>query len=125
MSTWCNSTSTRTQARTGDDAAASGGVARPGRASADGGSAARWTGPDTLAVELPLHGGETSLATVAIPGQHPVSLPPVCLPYSPEFQPPVGSEGTAALERLGRATGGKERALSWRACGRSCRGDRD
>jgi hypothetical protein len=71
--------------------------------------AMRWTGPDTLAVEVPLHGSETALATVAIPGQDPVSLPPVCLPYSPEFQPPLGSEGTAALERLGRATGGKER----------------
>jgi hypothetical protein len=72
-------------------------------------SAMRWTGPDTLAVEVPLEGGETALTAVDVPGQGAVALPPVCLPYSPEFKPVQGGRGLLALERLGRATGGKER----------------
>jgi von Willebrand factor type A domain len=68
-----------------------------------------WAGPDTLEVEIPLRGEETSLTTVEVPGHGAVSLPPVCLPYSPEFQPAGGDSGLAILERLGRATGGRER----------------
>jgi hypothetical protein len=69
----------------------------------------QWTGADTLAAAIPLHGTETAVTTVEVPGQGPVALPPVCLPYSPEFQPADGKTGLAALERLARATGGKER----------------
>ncbi|MCI0642229.1 MAG: VWA domain-containing protein, partial [Gemmataceae bacterium] len=47
----------------------------------------QWTGADTLAAEIPLHGEEVALATVHLPDAGPVSLPPVCLPYSPEFEP--------------------------------------
>ncbi len=98
-----------------------------------------WIGADTLAIEVPLYGTETALTTVDIPGHGPVALPPVCLPYSPEFEPAIlpsslGGEGPgvrgagvaspssalpreagragwglAALERLARSTGGKER----------------
>lgn len=68
-----------------------------------------WTGPDSLAIDLPLNGSETSLTTVAIPGQDPVTLPPVCLPYSPEHRPAQADRGLATLEKLGRATGGQER----------------
>ena len=46
-----------------------------------------WTGPDTLAVELPVHGAETLLAAVDLPGHGKVALAPVCLPYSPEYEP--------------------------------------
>jgi uncharacterized membrane protein len=69
----------------------------------------RWTGADTLAVEVPLDGGETTLTTVDIPGHGVVSLPPVCLPYSPEFKPAQNDRGLVTMERLGRATGGRER----------------
>jgi hypothetical protein len=69
----------------------------------------RWEGPDTLAASIPLRGTETLLTTVHVPGQPAVRLPPVCLPYSPEFQPVERDLGLAALERLGLATGGKER----------------
>ncbi len=73
-------------------------------------SAMRWAGPDTLEIEVPLRGPETSVTTVEVPGRdQPVSLAPVCLPYSPEFQPGAGGAGVAALDRLGRATGGLER----------------
>jgi hypothetical protein len=36
-------------------------------------------------------------------------LSPVCLPYSPEFNPAQAGGGLTALERLARASGGKER----------------
>ncbi|MCI0376738.1 MAG: VWA domain-containing protein [Gemmataceae bacterium] len=93
----------------------------------------QWTGPDTLAAEIPLHGVEVVLATVHLPDAGPVSLPPVCLPYSPEFEPMhtprpsgesgmsgakasplpqregLGVSGADALERLARLSGGKHR----------------
>jgi len=81
-----------------------------------------WASPDTLAVEVPLYGTETALATVDVPGHGPVPLPPVALPYSPEFEPALPETadaakddkqgprwGTSTLERLARSTGGKER----------------
>jgi Mg-chelatase subunit ChlD len=68
-----------------------------------------WKGPDTLAIDIPLLSEDTVLATVDVPGHGPVSLPPVCLPYSPEFRPPERGTGLAALERMARASGGKER----------------
>jgi hypothetical protein len=72
-------------------------------------AALRWVGADTLAVEVPLEGGETAVTAVEVPGQRAVALPPVCLPYSAEFKPARGDRGLAALERLALATGGKER----------------
>ncbi len=69
----------------------------------------RWRDADTLALDVPLHGEETVLATVAVPGHGPVALPPACLPYSPEFRPGAGGAGLTTLERLARATGGCER----------------
>jgi hypothetical protein len=69
----------------------------------------RWTSADTLAALIPLHGSQTALTTVTVPGQGPVALPPVCLPYSPEYRPPEPGEGLVALQRLARATSGKER----------------
>jgi len=83
--------------------------ARPGTAPEAKKGALRWSGPDTLEVEVPLRGDETALTTVEVPGQPAVSLPPVCLPYSPEFRPADNDRGLRALERLARATGGKER----------------
>jgi Mg-chelatase subunit ChlD len=68
-----------------------------------------WTGTDSLAADVLLAGDETALATVEIPGQEPVALPPVCLPYSPEFKPVTNDTGLAALDKLSRSTAGKER----------------
>ena len=68
-----------------------------------------WTSADTLAVDIPIHGSETVLTTVEIPGGGNVSLPPVCLPYSPEFKPAHTESGLATLERLAKATDGKQR----------------
>jgi hypothetical protein len=69
----------------------------------------RWGAADTLEIEIPLRGNETALSTVEVPGAGRVTLAPVALPYSPEFKPVSGEEGQAALARLARATGGKER----------------
>jgi hypothetical protein len=49
------------------------------------------------------------LNTVEIAGQQPVTLPPVCLPYSPEFAPDEPGRGAAALAQIAMTTGGKER----------------
>jgi Mg-chelatase subunit ChlD len=68
-----------------------------------------WTGADILDREIVLQGRETVLATVEVPGSEPVALPPVCLPYSPEFQPSESGRGLATLEHLAQTTGGKER----------------
>ncbi len=82
---------------------------RPGQPPQAERTALRWTGADTLALEIALQGRETVLPTVEVPGQEAVALPPVCLPYSPEFQPAESGRGLATLEHLARATGGKER----------------
>ncbi len=68
-----------------------------------------WTGADTLDLERALQGRETVLATVTVPGHEPVALPPVCMPYSPEFQPAEKGRGLATLEQLARTSGGTER----------------
>jgi Mg-chelatase subunit ChlD len=83
--------------------------AEPGRKPRLEKTGLRWTGTDTLAAEVPLQGTETLVATVTVPGHGPVALPPVCLPYSPEYRPAEPGTGLAALERLARSTGGKER----------------
>jgi len=69
----------------------------------------RWTSAHTLAVEIPLQSRETALSTVEVPGVGTVSLPPVCLPYSPEFKPEDIEKGLLTMERVALATGGTER----------------
>jgi Mg-chelatase subunit ChlD len=69
----------------------------------------QWKSADLLEVSLPISGRETVLNTVEIPGLKPVTLPPVCLPYSPEFAPDQPGRGVAALARLASVSGGKER----------------
>ena len=49
------------------------------------------------------------LATVEIPGGENISLPSVCLPYSPEFKPAHTESGVATMERLATVTGGQQR----------------
>lgn len=69
----------------------------------------KWTGADTLEFQAPLDGSGTALVTVQVPGQNPATLPPVCLPYSPEFQPAASDRGVTTLEKLAQSTGGLER----------------
>jgi Mg-chelatase subunit ChlD len=84
-------------------------TSEPGRAPRARTTELRWTGADTLMLEVPLLGSETALTTVEVPGQKPIVMPPVCLPYSPELRPFTGESGRTALDHLARATGGRER----------------
>jgi hypothetical protein len=69
----------------------------------------QWKNADLLEAEIPIEGRETVLNTVEVPGQQPVTLPPLCLPYSPEFAPDQPGRGAAALTQIATTTGGKER----------------
>lgn len=70
----------------------------------------QWKDADLLEAAIPIAGRETVLNTIEIEGQKAVSLPPVCLPYSPEFEPDQPGRGAAALDRIAAMTGGKELA---------------
>jgi hypothetical protein len=81
----------------------------PGAAPAKETVALEWKNADLLEAAIPIAGRETVLNTVEISGQQPVALPPVCLPYSPEFAPDQPGRGAAALAEIATTTGGKER----------------
>lgn len=70
-----------------------------------------WATPQTLTARIPIRGSETVLPAVDIPGTGRVTLPPACLPYSPEYRPILNDDdhGLTTLDRLARLTGGKER----------------
>ena len=69
----------------------------------------QWSAAHTLVAEVPLDGRETALCTVEMPDGSRASLPPVCLPYSPECRTEDAHRGRASLEQLAAATGGIER----------------
>lgn len=83
--------------------------ARPGEPAVPKKSRMNWASADTLLAEIPITGGETVLTTIAAPGIGQTTLAPMCLPYSPEYQPQKAGRGTAELERLAQSTGGCER----------------
>ncbi|HEX4129814.1 MAG TPA: VWA domain-containing protein [Pirellulales bacterium] len=68
-----------------------------------------WTSADVLSIDVPLAGKETLLTSVDVPGVGHATLPPTCLPYSPEFALHADGEGRPTLERMARTTGGIER----------------
>jgi len=80
----------------------------PGTAPARETAALQWRNADLLEAAIPVSGRETVLNTVEIAGQQPVTLPPVCLPYSPEFAPDTPGRGAAALTQIATTTGGRE-----------------
>ena len=76
----------------------------------------RWLEPELLGATVPLTGSETVLATVSFRDPEDgganttsISLPPVCLPYSPEFRPVEPGKGRELLTQLADSTGGMER----------------
>lgn len=81
----------------------------PGAAPAKEIISLQWQNADMLEADIPIEGSETVLNTVEIAGQQPVTLPPACLPYSPEFAPDQPGRGVAALAQIATTTGGKER----------------
>jgi hypothetical protein len=81
----------------------------PGTAPSKETASLQWKNADLLEAAIPIAGRETVLNTVEISGQQPVTLPPVCLPYSPEFAPDQTGRGATALAEIAATTGGKER----------------
>jgi len=81
----------------------------PGAAPAKETVPLQWKSADLLEAAIAIGGRETLLNTVEIAGQPPVTLPPVCLPYSPEFAPAQPNRGATALARIAATTGGQER----------------
>ncbi|MDR2705647.1 MAG: VWA domain-containing protein [Planctomycetaceae bacterium] len=74
----------------------------------------RWLEPSMLGVNIILTGNETIQATVLLTDKgestpKPFQLPPVCLPYSPEFRPSGSGKGAEILRHLAATTGGCER----------------
>jgi hypothetical protein len=69
----------------------------------------RWADADRLLASVNLAGSETVIPTVQLDEQRSVSLPPTCLPYSPEYQPADPDRGREALLQMSRASGGVER----------------
>ena len=69
----------------------------------------QWVAPDELAIQVPLEGDQTAVASVGLADGPQVTLPPVCLPYSPEFRRRDERYATTSLADLARATGGIER----------------
>lgn len=69
----------------------------------------RWVAPDRLEAALPLVGGQTVVSRLSVPGAGVVSLPPACLPYSPEYSPADRRDGGEELRHIARATDGVER----------------
>jgi hypothetical protein len=102
----------------------------PGAAPAKETVALEWKNADLLEAAIPVAGRETVLNTVEISGTgilpvnsngsdthgqdahataYTVTLPPVCLPYSPEFAPDQPGRGEAAMAQIAMTTGGNAR----------------
>lgn len=67
-----------------------------------------WVNADQLQASCPLSGQDTVLATVLFPDGKKALLPPVCLPYSPEYCVPRPDKGRRVLERIATTTRGEE-----------------
>jgi Mg-chelatase subunit ChlD len=81
----------------------------PGKTPQSRSSQMNFEDADTMAVSIPMSGSQTYLSTANIQGYTPLTLSPVCLPYSPEFKPADSHRGLEALSALSQATGGCER----------------
>jgi Mg-chelatase subunit ChlD len=69
-----------------------------------------WIDADTLEARFPLHRAGHYLGAVRLPSGDVLTLPPLSLPYSPEFEPRADpEEGRRTLAELARVTGGAER----------------
>jgi hypothetical protein len=69
-----------------------------------------WVGEDTLEARFPLEQAGLYLGAVRLGTGHVLSLAPVTLPYSPEYEPRVDpAEGAQTLAQMARVTGGIER----------------
>ena len=71
-----------------------------------------WIGDDTLEARFPIQKAGMYLGAVQLAGGQVLSLAPLSLPYSPEFEPrPDPREGEQALQEMARLSGGIERTV--------------
>jgi hypothetical protein len=84
---------------------------RPGGAATDSDRLPlSWVGNDTLEARFPMQNAGVYVGAVQLGSGHVLSLPPLTLPYSPEFAPRADpTEGRRALSDIARLTGGIER----------------
>ncbi len=69
-----------------------------------------WVGEDVLEARFPLQRSGIHLGAVRLATGDVLPLPPLSLPYSPEFEPRSDpAEGRATLAEMARLTGGAER----------------
>ena len=69
-----------------------------------------WVGEDVLEARFPLQKSGIYLGAVRLASGDVLRLPPLSLPYSPEFEPrPDPAEGRNTLAEMARLTGGAER----------------
>lgn len=68
----------------------------------------QWKSPDVLAAEYPVRGTEPVLAVVHMGALGSFPQPPVCQPYSLEFEPMKEAVGRGNLARLAELSGGRE-----------------
>lgn len=83
--------------------------ARPGHSPTPQSTPMRWISADMLEAEVPLGSDETVLGRLDAHNVGETTLPPVCLPHSPEFAADNRRDGSRTLQRLSRSTGGTER----------------
>ncbi|MGA1869852.1 MAG: VWA domain-containing protein [bacterium] len=69
----------------------------------------KWESADTLIARIPLNGDETVLPVIDISKEKRLTLTPVCLPYSPEFEPALKNQGGEVLDELSKITQGENR----------------
>jgi Mg-chelatase subunit ChlD len=102
----------RARGGAGDVQAATATIVPPGPRSRDGAQRRplAWVGEDVLETRVPLQRSGIYVGAVRLATGEVLPLPPLSLPYSPEFEPrPDPGEGRATLAEMARITGGVER----------------
>ncbi len=84
----------------------------------------QWVAPDVLEADTEIQGEKAVLTAVLLEGRKPALLPPVCLPYSPEYAVIDRGRGAKALAEIAAVSGGHERvdpSSIWKDLGRKPR----
>jgi hypothetical protein len=84
-------------------------IGQPGRKPNSKTNKMSWETPDILGCSLPLDSDNVYLSTLKTDSFAPYTLPPVSLPYPPEFKPVDSTNQQSDIFRLCRNSGGRER----------------
>ncbi len=69
----------------------------------------KYIDPNTLEANINMKDSSTYISTIHLHNGKKITLPPQCLPYSPEFKPYRINRGRDVLQKLANVTNGKER----------------